>query len=294
LHSITYVNGDATLPEVESQPGILAHVCNDAGLWGRGFVLALSRRWNGPEEVYRSYPRPLEMGSVQFVPVSRSLVVANMVAQTHPTDAHPLSYHGLRVALSRVFSKAAETKSNVHMPLIGADLAGGDWRKVAEVITEELVQKGIQVYVYDGIYVDELELPISREKMLRKYGIGATLLFRWGYVPHRGIGKHMHGRAWPIFQYRLLRPPRPDEPKKLPRNKSDHLYHAVPPPRSVIFNKCPDGRKAKTWRAFQCACCGLKMKTEYLHHEHKCRDSLFTPHCYWPEDEEEEKHFTFQ
>jgi hypothetical protein len=42
---------------VEELPGIteaavkklICHICNDLGGWGKGFVLALSRRWEGPE-----------------------------------------------------------------------------------------------------------------------------------------------------------------------------------------------------------------------------------------------------
>lgn len=44
MPSIAYRVGDATQP-VGDGPKILVHVCNDIGAWGRGFVVALSRRW---------------------------------------------------------------------------------------------------------------------------------------------------------------------------------------------------------------------------------------------------------
>ncbi|EGJ73150.1 hypothetical protein STTU_0361 [Streptomyces sp. Tu6071] len=44
---ITYVRGDATAPRGRG-PRVIAHVCDDRGGWGKGFVLALSRRWPEP------------------------------------------------------------------------------------------------------------------------------------------------------------------------------------------------------------------------------------------------------
>ena len=35
------------------------------------------------------------------------------------------------------------------MPRIGCGLAGGDWNKVEKIINETLIDKGIEVYVYD-------------------------------------------------------------------------------------------------------------------------------------------------
>ena len=40
---LRYVTGDATVPQ-GGGPKILVHLCNDAGGWGAGFVLAVSRR----------------------------------------------------------------------------------------------------------------------------------------------------------------------------------------------------------------------------------------------------------
>ena len=48
---IHYRVGDATAP-VADGPKIIAHICNDIGAWGRGFVLAISRRWPEPEKAY--------------------------------------------------------------------------------------------------------------------------------------------------------------------------------------------------------------------------------------------------
>jgi hypothetical protein len=49
MSEINYVRGDATVPSVKGVK-LIAHVCNDIGGWGKGFVLALSRRWPEPEK----------------------------------------------------------------------------------------------------------------------------------------------------------------------------------------------------------------------------------------------------
>jgi O-acetyl-ADP-ribose deacetylase (regulator of RNase III) len=54
--AITYLIGDATAPGGRG-PGVIAHVCNDSGGWGKGFVLAVSRRWPEPEAAYRRWAR---------------------------------------------------------------------------------------------------------------------------------------------------------------------------------------------------------------------------------------------
>ena len=82
--AITYLIGDATAPDTRG-PAVIAHVCNDSGGWGKGFVLAISRRWPEPEAAYRRWARSGEkfgLGMVQLVTVKDHLSVANMVPST--------------------------------------------------------------------------------------------------------------------------------------------------------------------------------------------------------------------
>lgn len=94
--SITYTVGDATLPP-RDQPAIIAHVCNDSGGWGRGFVLALSKRWAQPEADYRAWAKAPDfgLGRTRLVQVEDDLWVANMVAQRGTRSKHgvpPIRY----------------------------------------------------------------------------------------------------------------------------------------------------------------------------------------------------------
>lgn len=153
---LQYVKGDATRPMIAG-PQVIAHVCNDLGRWGKGFVVALSRRWTEPENAYRAWASgsaatPFALGEVQFVEVKPTLWVANMVAQhgIRPTKAGPpIRYEALATALAKVAAFALEHDATVHMPRIGCGLAGGDWAKVEPLVNESLASRSVQVFVYD-------------------------------------------------------------------------------------------------------------------------------------------------
>jgi len=150
--SVTYVTGDATAPA--DRPAVIAHICNDVGGWGKGFVLAISKRWKAPEAAYRDWYASGEefgLGSTQLVEVEPGLYVANMVAQ-RDIRAHggvpPIRYEALHRALEALDQKVAP-ETSIHMPRIGCGLAGGTWDEVSAIVDETLVAAGREVVVYD-------------------------------------------------------------------------------------------------------------------------------------------------
>ncbi|WP_328726830.1 macro domain-containing protein [Streptomyces sp. NBC_00259] len=154
---ITYVRGDATAPQGKGVK-VIAHVCNDLGGWGKGFVVAISRRWPEPEAAYRRWHRErarndFGLGAVQFVQVGRYVWVANMVGQrgmrTGGKGVPPVRYEAIDVALGAVADKAVELGGSVHMPRIGCGLAGGTWSRVEPLIEARLAARGVPVTVYD-------------------------------------------------------------------------------------------------------------------------------------------------
>lgn len=166
MPQIHYVEGDATDPiEVGDGPRIIAHVCNDVGGWGAGFVLALSNRDSRPEWAYRalfagdvSDPELGDTFLVSFDPAGENsglsgVYVANMIAQRgFRTVLHkvPLDYAALAKCLDKVGKEAADTGATVHMPRIGCGLAGGEWERVEAIVFDTLcTDHGIEVYVYD-------------------------------------------------------------------------------------------------------------------------------------------------
>ncbi|MFG2120005.1 macro domain-containing protein [Streptomyces sp. NPDC048710] len=156
MSEITYVRGDATVPSVKGVK-VIAHVCNDIGGWGKGFVLALSRRWPEPEAAYRAWHRDrakndFGLGAVQLVKVDPHVWVANMVGQRGigtGSKGVPVRYEAIDTALGRLADEVIELGASVHMPRIGCGLAGGKWSRIEPLVTERLVSRGVAVTVYD-------------------------------------------------------------------------------------------------------------------------------------------------
>lgn len=148
---IHYLTGDATTPLGRGNK-IIAHVCNDVGAWGAGFVLALSKRWWKPEREYRTLARKqsLKLGSIQLIQVEKAIWVANMIAQ-HDIRWHsripPIRYEALLECLKRLGFEAHQRQASIHMPRIGCGLAGGKWEKVEPLILDTL--PGTEIFVYD-------------------------------------------------------------------------------------------------------------------------------------------------
>jgi O-acetyl-ADP-ribose deacetylase (regulator of RNase III) len=151
---IIYIKGDATSPLAKGVK-IIAHICNDIGGWGKGFVLAVSKKWKEPEKQYRAWYNSREnfaLGEVQFVQAEQYIYVANMIGQKGiktGSKGPPIRYDAVELCLIKLSGKAVELKASVHMPRIGCGLAGGKWEKIEPLINRNLVDKGIDVFVYD-------------------------------------------------------------------------------------------------------------------------------------------------
>jgi len=157
MTKIKYLVGDATEPVINrTEPKIICHVCNDIGGWGRGFVLAISKKWENPEKEYRKwaeeeYPN-FELGQVQVVEVEQDLFVANMIAQ-HGVQwigsIPPIRYDRVRQCLTKLAVIAKKLNASIHCPRFGAGLAGGTWKVIEGLIEETIIKENIEVFVYD-------------------------------------------------------------------------------------------------------------------------------------------------
>lgn len=158
---ITYVTGDATTPPPSDGIRVIAHICNDAGAWGAGFVLALSRRDSHPEEEYRQWSLlpDFQLGEVRLASFAEPrLFVANMIAQQGFGEQKgeefipPIRYVHLSCCLARLhrtLERSTVRPVSIHMPRIGCGLGGGTWDKIEPLIEQFLSKRGIPVTVYD-------------------------------------------------------------------------------------------------------------------------------------------------
>jgi O-acetyl-ADP-ribose deacetylase (regulator of RNase III) len=146
---IQYITGDATDP-IGSGNKIIAHVCNDIGAWGAGFVLAISRRWPQPKAEYLKSRGSLTLGAVSLIQVEPGIWVANMIAQSGlraQRGVPPIRYDALKQCLGILAVEAQKLQATIHMPRIGCGLAGGKWESVEPLIQEALPTA--EVFVYD-------------------------------------------------------------------------------------------------------------------------------------------------
>lgn len=170
---ITYLKGDATVPQKNSGVRVIAHICNDAGGWGRGFVVALHNRWKRPRERFKAWyavDNNLPLGEIQIVSVETDNIlnrtfVANMIAQHNfktKENPVPLDYKALAECLTKLDNwtghyiktinkmamphKLDPKEFTIHMPRIGCGLAGGDWNEVEKILKDTI---NFDIFVYD-------------------------------------------------------------------------------------------------------------------------------------------------
>lgn len=155
MKDIQYTKGDATSPQSEGNK-VIVHICNDIGGWGKGFVMAISKRWKKPEDQYREWfksKNDFELGKVQFVQVEEDLWVANLIGQ-HKINKDengnaPIRYNAIEDGLNEVALFAKENNTAIHMPRIGCGLAGEKWEMIEPIILKTLSNNNIEVTVYD-------------------------------------------------------------------------------------------------------------------------------------------------
>lgn len=146
---LAHISGDVTNISPNNNT-IIPHICNDQGLWGRGFVLALDRKWPEPKMAY-THKSQFKLGSVGIVKVDDNIHVANMIAQ-HRTGRNrprpPIRYGYLTDAMRQVAKLCREHKADIACPKFGSGLAGGNWHIIEQMIYEIWIDNNIKVTVY--------------------------------------------------------------------------------------------------------------------------------------------------
>jgi O-acetyl-ADP-ribose deacetylase (regulator of RNase III) len=148
---IQYVIGDATNPLASGQK-IIAHVCNDIGKWGAGFVMAVSKKWPATRDAYLDWYNQgdgFALGQVLYVKVRPDIWIANMIGQAGTktgSKGPPIRYDALDKCLADVAKTAQEHNASVHMPRVGTGLAGGRWESVEPILQKNLSHLHVMVY----------------------------------------------------------------------------------------------------------------------------------------------------
>jgi len=154
MRAIEYTTGDATAPGLNCNT-IIAHICNDIGVFGAGFVVPLAKKYPITKESYLKWARSgqadFKLGEVQFVEITNSLWVANMIGQKMIgfRNGPPIRYEAVEDCLDKVAAFAIKNDAAVVGPRFGSGLAGGRWNIIENIIKRKLCSKDIQVVIYD-------------------------------------------------------------------------------------------------------------------------------------------------
>ena len=117
--------------------GIICHGCNAQSVMGSGVAHQLRIAYPSIFEDYlkhlNNHPNPL--GTVCLSIINDDLIIANMITQWNfGTDGKFVSYEAVRDGFSKVKDTAINLNMDVHFPLIGAGLGGGDWSIISTII----------------------------------------------------------------------------------------------------------------------------------------------------------------
>lgn len=152
---VRYVHGDVTQP-LGPGPRIICQLVNDRAIrWGGGVAKAFARRYPQAEAEFSAGIMGVSsgerLGRVFMVPLNEEIRLASIVGQEGygPSLFPRIRYRALQRGLAEIAETAALSHASVHMPRIGAGLAGGEWSVVEEMVEDEFVRRGVPVTVYD-------------------------------------------------------------------------------------------------------------------------------------------------
>lgn len=125
--------------------GHIVHGCNAQGVMGSGVALAVKRKFPGAYEDYARiyFESGLVVGRAYPSPVAEKLIVWNAITQDQYGNGRRLvSYDAIETCFNQVNEHVSRHASllpaQIHIPLIGAARAGGNWEIIREIIEQTM------------------------------------------------------------------------------------------------------------------------------------------------------------
>lgn len=119
--------------------GIIAHGCNARGVMGSGVALAVKNKYPLAYDSYLFHieysKRPL--GTVDIIRVAKGIYVANCITQRdYGRDKNKVyvDYGAITSVFTTLHDMVSADPKPLHIPMIGAGLANGDWKIIEEII----------------------------------------------------------------------------------------------------------------------------------------------------------------
>ncbi|MHA4847182.1 ImmA/IrrE family metallo-endopeptidase [Flavitalea antarctica] len=151
--AIYTINGDATQPRGDGEK-IIVQLVNTSAAVGFGFGRAMAVKWPASKKALQEWKdqQDFKLGEAKLTRLSDDINVYQVLAQKRIRPRFEgeriLSYISLQLCLEELRELAIDLKASIHMPMIGAGQAKGDWNIIEGMIYDELVQHNISVTVY--------------------------------------------------------------------------------------------------------------------------------------------------
>lgn len=133
----------------KDEANILVHGVNCRGVFNAGFASEVAKHYPKAKEAYlEAYKnRDVHLGGYIAVKVGYKIII-NAVTQDHygnPKNGPYINYDAFRNAIRAVLKNFPN--DTITMPKIGAGLAGGNWKILQQILSEESQGRLIRVYV---------------------------------------------------------------------------------------------------------------------------------------------------
>jgi len=147
---IVYLAGDV----LESEHRLILHGCNAQGVMGSGIAKQIRKKFpQAFEEYHVAYEKEmLWLGDVIFADCG-SKIIANGITQQYYGRGGEcfVSYEAINNVMEEIHDYALKHGIEyVAMPLIGAGLGGGSWKKISSIIEDRFTDVIPVVYTLDG------------------------------------------------------------------------------------------------------------------------------------------------
>jgi len=137
------LNGDTLSPET----GIIVHGCNCQGVMGAGIAAQVRSRYPAAYEIYVKKHRisGLKLGEITYAEVAPNKIIVNANTQfSCGVDRRYVDYEAVATCfeavkiLARSMEGPGHEKLDIVFPMIGAGLAGGNWKIIETIILETI------------------------------------------------------------------------------------------------------------------------------------------------------------
>ena len=146
---ITYVIGDL----LESPYRLILHGCNAQGVMGSGIAKQIRKKYpQAFEEYYAAYEKDmLWLGDVIFADCEDKIIANGITQQYYGRGGKCfVSYEAINNVMEDTYDYALKHGLEyVAMPLIGAGLGGGSWKKISSIIEDRFTNVIPVVYTLD-------------------------------------------------------------------------------------------------------------------------------------------------